>query len=72
MMEMAKKNSHVKSEIKTLLSILILFFKIGAFTWGGGYVMLPLIRNEVTEKKKWITSEDFINGIAVAQSVPGQ
>ncbi|MDD5039201.1 MAG: chromate transporter, partial [Dehalococcoidales bacterium] len=42
-----------------------------AFTWGGGYVMLPLIRNEVVEKKKWISSEDFINGIAVAQSVPG-
>jgi chromate transporter len=55
----------------TLLSLFLIFLKIGAFTWGGGYVMLPLIRHEVVEKKKWITLEDFINGIAVSQSVPG-
>ena len=68
---MVRKNPPVNSKINTLLSIFIVFFKIGAFTWGGGYAMLPLIKNEVIEKKRWITSEDFIDGIAVAQSVPG-
>lgn len=68
---MVSKNSVTNSKISTLLSIFIIFFKIGVFTWGGGYAMLPLIKSEVTEKKKWITPEDFIDRIAVAQSVPG-
>ena len=59
------------SKIKTLLPLFTVFLKIGAFTWGGGYAMLPLIKNEVVDKKKWLTLEDFIDGIAVAQSVPG-
>lgn len=61
----------VKSKFDLLVSIFTVFFKIGAFTWGGGYAMLPLIKNEVVEKKGWITSEDFIDGIAVSQSLPG-
>lgn len=67
---MTRKNL-VNSNKRTLLSLFIIFLKIGAFTWGGGYAMLPLIKNEVVEKKKWITSSDFIDGIAVSQSVPG-
>jgi len=59
------------SRLKLLLSLFSVFFKIGAFTWGGGYAMLPLIKNEVVEKKKWISSDDFIDGIAVSQSLPG-
>jgi chromate transporter len=59
------------SKMRLLLSLFSVFFKIGAFTWGGGYAMLPLIKNEVVEKKGWITSEDFIDGIAVSQSIPG-
>ncbi|GHV60018.1 chromate transporter [Bacteroidia bacterium] len=47
------------------------FAKIGAFTIGGGYAMLPLIRREVVERKKWIAENDFIDMIAVSQSVPG-
>ena len=47
------------------------FSKIGAFTIGGGYAMLPLIQREVVERKKWISQEDFIDMIAVSQSVPG-
>lgn len=61
----------IKSKFDFLISIFMVFFKIGAFTWGGGYAMLPLIKNEVVEKKKWLTSEDFIDGIAVSQSLPG-
>lgn len=47
------------------------FFKIGAFTIGGGYAMLPLIQKEVVEKKKWIEEEEFLDMIAIAQSSPG-
>jgi len=65
------KRDSIKSKFELALSIFTVFFKIGAFTWGGGYAMLPLIKNEVVEKRKWITSEDFIDGIAVSQSLPG-
>lgn len=61
----------VRSKLKLTFSIFVMFFKIGAFTWGGGYAMLPLIKNEVVEKKGWLTSEDFIDGIAISQSLPG-
>ncbi|MBQ2508038.1 MAG: chromate transporter [Bacteroidaceae bacterium] len=47
------------------------FAKIGAFTLGGGYAMLPLIEAEVVEKKKWIDSKEFLDLVAVAQSAPG-
>lgn len=56
---------------KNLLAIFLTFFKIGAFTIGGAYAMIPLIRREVVEKRKWITDEDFLNGLAAAQSCPG-
>ena len=47
------------------------FAKIGAFTIGGGYAMLPLIQREVVERKKWISAGDFVEMIAITQSVPG-
>jgi len=47
------------------------FFKIGAFTLGGGYAMIPIIESEVVEKHKWIDREQFLDLIAVAQSCPG-
>jgi chromate transporter len=47
------------------------FFKIGAFTLGGGYAMIPIIEAEVVDKKKWISKEEFLDLIAVAQSCPG-
>jgi chromate transporter len=47
------------------------FAKIGAFTIGGGYAMLPLVQKEVVEKKQWISAGDFIDMIAISQSVPG-
>lgn len=48
-----------------------IFFKIGAFTIGGGYAMVPLIENEIVTKRKWIAREDFIDLLAIAQSSPG-
>ncbi len=47
------------------------FLRIGAFTIGGGYAMIPLIRREVVEKKKWIDDKEFIDMLAMAQSAPG-
>jgi len=47
------------------------FFKIGLFTLGGGYAMIPVIESEVVDKKKWVSREDFLDIIAMAQSCPG-
>lgn len=47
------------------------FFKIGLFTLGGGYAMIPLIEAEIIEKKRWIAKEDFLDLLAIAQSCPG-
>lgn len=47
------------------------FFKIGLFTLGGGYAMIPLIETEVVEKRHWVTKEEFLDLIAIAQSCPG-
>lgn len=48
-----------------------IFFKIGAFTIGGGYAMVPLIENEIVNKRNWVAKEDFIDLLAIAQSAPG-
>ena len=48
-----------------------IFFKIGAFTIGGGYAMVPLIENEIVTKRGWIAKEDFIDLLAISQSAPG-
>ena len=47
------------------------FTKIGAFTIGGGYAMLPLIEKEVVVRKKWINATEFIDRVAISQSLPG-
>lgn len=47
------------------------FFKIGGFTFGGGYAMLPIIEDEIVTKHKWLSKEEFLDLFAVAQSLPG-
>jgi chromate transport protein len=47
------------------------FFKIGLFTLGGGYAMIPIIETEVVNKHRWIEKEEFLDLIAIAQSCPG-
>ena len=49
----------------------LIFTRIGAFTIGGGYAMVPLIENELVDKRKWISREDFLDLMALAQTVPG-
>ena len=48
-----------------------IFFKIGALTIGGGYAMVPLIENEIVDKHKWLSREDFVDLLAISQSAPG-
>ncbi|MGI6073184.1 MAG: chromate transporter [Fermentimonas sp.] len=55
---------------KQYWELFITFFKIGAFTFGGGYAMVPLIRNEVI-KKNWLDDNEFMDMLALAQSAPG-
>lgn len=47
------------------------FFKIGFFTFGGGYAMIPLIQREAIDNKKWLTIDEFLDIIAIAESTPG-
>jgi chromate transporter len=47
------------------------YLKIGTFTLGGGYAMLPLIQREVVDRRQWIDEEEFLNMIALAQAAPG-
>ncbi len=54
-----------------LLQLFLVFFKIGLFTFGGGYAMIPLIKEEIVEKRKWIASEEMLDIIAIAESTPG-
>jgi len=57
--------------IKSYWELFITFFKIGAFTFGGGYAMIPIMRNEVVNKKKWMEDAVFMDMLAIAQSMPG-
>ncbi len=57
--------------MKLYLQLFYTFFKIGAFTLGGGYAMLPMVEKAVVDKKKWIGSEEFWDMIAIVQSLPG-
>ena len=54
-----------------LLEMFVTFLKIGAFTFGGGYGMIPIVQKEIVSKRKWINEEDFLDAMAVAQGSPG-
>ncbi|MBR2326285.1 MAG: chromate transporter [Alistipes sp.] len=54
-----------------LLQLFTTFFKIGLFTFGGGFAMIPLIEREVIDRKGWIEQKDFVEMLVLAQSVPG-
>jgi len=54
-----------------LFQIFLTFFKIGSFTIGGGYVMLPLVREAVVKKRGWISEERFLELLVLAQGTPG-
>lgn len=54
-----------------ILALFLTFLRIGAFTFGGGYAMIPLIQKEIVENKKWLTDEDILEIIAISESTPG-
>ena len=59
------------SKFSKVLQLFLTFLKIGAFTFGGGYAMIPIIQKEIVEKRKWITDDDILEIIAIAESTPG-
>lgn len=64
----------MKEQVKEKVSLWQLFatfFKVGAFTFGGGYAMLALLEEELIVKKKWITSQDMLDIVVIAESTPG-
>lgn len=54
-----------------LLNLFLIFFRVGAFTFGGGYAMIPILEREFVTQRGWITSEDMLNYVAIGQSTPG-
>ncbi len=54
-----------------LLDLFLTFARIGAFTFGGGYAMIPLIQREAVEKKHWVSDGDILDVVAIAESTPG-
>ncbi|MBQ7768652.1 MAG: chromate transporter [Oscillospiraceae bacterium] len=61
----------MKNKWKTAWQVFATFFKIGAFTFGGGYAMIPLIQRETVDNHKWVTEDDILEIIAIAESTPG-
>ena len=57
--------------LKVLWDLFSVFFKIGAFTFGGGWAMISIIEKEVVEKKSWLGQEEFIDEFAWCQALPG-
>lgn len=54
-----------------ILFLFLTFLKVGAFTFGGGYAMIPIIQREVVDKRKWVSNTDILDIIAISESTPG-
>lgn len=65
------KNNEKKRRVKQSLRLFLCMLKIGLFTFGGGYAMIALLEDEFVSKKKWITKEEFLDMLAIAESTPG-
>lgn len=57
--------------MRLLVDLFVSFFKIGLFTFGGGYAMLPMLQREVVDKHGWATEDDVLDYYAIAQCTPG-
>jgi len=64
-------SKEIKQAMNLYLQIFWSFFKIGAFTLGGGYAMIPLIEQEIVNRRRWISSDEFAETLTLAQSAPG-
>ena len=61
----------MKNKLKQYLELYLTFVKIGAFTFGGGLAMMPIMQRELIEKRGWLTEEELIDYFAIGQSTPG-
>jgi len=61
----------MKNKIKEFIKLYLAFVKIGAFTFGGGLAMMPIMQRELIEKRGWVTEEELIDYFAIGQSTPG-
>lgn len=61
----------MKANGKIFFNLFLTFLKIGAFTFGGGYAMIPLIQREMVDNKHWIEEKDILDIVAIAESTPG-
>jgi chromate transporter len=61
----------MKSRLKDIFILFFTFLKIGAFTFGGGYAMIPLIEREIIDNRKYIEKKEVLDIIAVSASMPG-
>lgn len=68
---MSRPKLSAKEYFKQLFTMFAIFFKIGLFSFGGGYAMLTLIESEVVEKKHWLTHGELADIFAIAESTPG-
>ncbi|MDE6844993.1 MAG: chromate transporter, partial [Lachnospiraceae bacterium] len=57
--------------MKKIIVLFLTFLKIGTFTFGGGYAMITLLKNEFVTKRHWITDDMFLDMTAIAESTPG-
>ena len=57
--------------MRELIEILKSFLKIGAFTFGGGYAMIPIIQYEVVNRRRWLSEQEFVELLTIAQAAPG-
>ncbi len=57
--------------MKKLINLYLSFFRIGLFTFGGGYAMLPMLKHEVVDKHKWVTEDEMLDIYAIGQCTPG-
>ena len=60
-----------EGRVKRVLRLFLCMLKIGLFTFGGGYAMIALLEDEFVSKKNWLTRDEFLNMLAIAESTPG-
>ena len=65
------KHNTPAQEVKSLGTLFFTFFKIGLFTFGGGYAMIALLEEEFVQRRKWLDKDEFLDMTAIAESTPG-
>ena len=63
--------TRIRGNMNKFVKLYISWFKIGLFTFGGGYAMIPMIQKEIVDKHRWVTAEDILNYYAISQCTPG-